>query len=121
MSTMRSHNNRDSYQWMTFLEHWGFLLAVGALFLGMQVVMFFLNLTGAAWICFLAGSFALMISGACLIGHAKWPTYRSGRFMAFGIKSVPAQLASFYRWGWRLFLAGTTIALCLLLSKLGAG
>lgn len=114
---MRSHKTNDSYQWIPFLEHWGMLLTVVAVFLAMQVFLFFVNLTGTAWICFLAGSFTLMLSGATLIVYAKTPAYRSGRFFTFGVKSVPEHLVRHYRWGWRLFLAGMVVGLCLLLSR----
>jgi hypothetical protein len=58
-----------------------------------------------------------MLTGAVLLLQAKMPVYRSGRFFTFGIKSVPAHLAGRNRWGWRLFLAGTAVALCLMLSR----
>jgi hypothetical protein len=114
---MEQRRHSDSYQWWKFLEHWGLLLNVLVIFVAVQVFLFFVNLTGTAWVCFLAGSFALMVSGAALILYAKMPAYRGGRFFIFGIKSVPEHLAGYYRWGWRLFLAGVALALCLLLSR----
>ncbi len=55
--------------------------------------------------------------GGFLIAYAKLPVYRSGRFFTFGLNSVPEHLRGFYRWGWRVFLFGVVLSLCLLLSK----
>ena len=101
----------------TFLEHWGFLLTAFVAILASQVLMFFTRLTGAPWIWFFVASFALLIVGGCLIGYAKFPVYRSGRFFTFGVESVPERLRGFYRWGWRAFLFGVVLSLCLLLSR----
>jgi hypothetical protein len=101
----------------TFLEHWGLLvpmLLAGGL---ARILMFFFDLKGKEWIYFFAAAMTLLISGAALIGYAKIPAYRSGRFFTFGIKSVPEQLAGCYRWGWRIFLFGVVLSLCLLLSR----
>jgi hypothetical protein len=94
------------------------LLTALIAFLASQVLMFFMGLSGTPWIWFFAASFALMIFGGSLIGYAKFPVYRSGRFFTFGVKSVPEHLAGFYRWGWRVFLFGVVLGLCLLLSRL---
>jgi hypothetical protein len=114
---MEQQRHSDSYQWWKFLEHWCLLLSVLIIFVTVQAFFFFLDLTGTTWVCFLAASFALMLSGAALIVNAKLPAYRSGRFLSFGIKSVPEHLTRRYRWGWRLLLAGMAVALCLLLSR----
>jgi len=74
-------------------------------------------LNGKPWIYFFVASVVILISGAAMIICAKIPVYRSGRFFTFGVKSVPEHLAGCYRWGWRAFLFGTTLALCLLLSR----
>jgi hypothetical protein len=102
---------------LTFLEHWGFIVPTLTIFGVFTVIEFFRHLTGAPWIWLFAASFSLMISGGCLIGYAKFPVYRSGRFFTFGIKSVPRHLTGFYRWGLRLFLLGAILGLCLLLSN----
>ena len=78
---------------------------------------FFMVLSGAPWIWFFVASFALLIVGGALIVYAKVPVYRGGRFFTFGLKSVPTPLQGFYRWGWRVFLFGVVLALCLLLSR----
>jgi len=78
---------------------------------------FLMALSGAPWIWFFVASFAIIVVGGALIAYAKLPVYRAGRFFAFGLKSVPAHLRSFYRWGWRVFLFGVVLALCLLLSR----
>ncbi len=101
----------------TFLEHWNFLIIALVAFATSQVFMFFLNLSGMPWIYFFVASFVLLFSGAALIVYAKFPVYRSGRFFTFGVKSVPEHLAGYYRWGWRVFLFGVVLSLCLLLSR----
>ncbi len=112
---MDTHRQSNGLQ--TFLEHWGFLLTAVVAILASQVLMFFTRLTGAPWIWFFVASFALLIVGGTLIGYAKFPVYRSGRFFTFGVKSVPEHLRGFYRWGWRVFLFGVVLSLCLLLSR----
>ncbi|MCX6855069.1 MAG: hypothetical protein NTV80_09205 [Verrucomicrobia bacterium] len=112
---MDTHRQSNGLQ--TFLEHWGFLLTAVVAILVSQVFMFFTRLTGAPWVWFFVASFALLIFGGCLIGYAKLPVYRSGRFFTLGVKSVPEDLRAFYRWGWRVFLFGVALSLCLLLSR----
>ena len=101
----------------TFLEHWGFVVVAVIAVLASQVLMFFMRLSGTPWIWFFVASFALMTAGSGLICYAKLPVYRSGRFFTFGVKSVPEHLAGYYRWGWRVFLFGVVLGLCLLLSR----
>lgn len=110
-------SGNQSNGWQTFLEHWGFLLIVLVAFSVGKVLDFFTQLNGTLWIWFFAASFILMISGGCLIGSAKFPVYRGGHFLTFGIKSVPKHLTGYYRWGWGVFLFGFVLGLCLLLSK----
>lgn len=103
--------------WETFLEHWGLLItAIIAVITG-KVLDFFMGLSGMPWIWFFVASFGFMVFGGALIVRAKLPVYRSGRWFSFGLKSVPAPLHGVYRWGWRMFLFGVVLALCLLLSK----
>src|SRR6266487_1547686 len=109
----RSHSNGLQ----TFLEHWGFFLGALVAFLASQVLLFFMRLSGTPWIWFFVASFALMIVGGGLIGYAKFPVYRSGRFFTFGLNSVAEHLQGFYHWGWRVFLFGVVLSLCLLLSR----
>lgn len=109
----RSQNNGL----LAFLEHWGFVLTVLFAVVVSQVLMFFFNLRGKPWSYFFVASMALLILGAALIVYAKLPAYRSGRFFTFGVKSVPERLAVYYRWGWRVFLFGVVLSLCLLLSR----
>ncbi len=108
---MDTHRQNNGLQ--TFLEHWGFLLLSALVLLTAHGLMFFSQLTRSHWIALFATSFALMFVGGCLIGGAKIPVYRSGRFFAFGLKSVPEPLRGSYRWGWRLFLFGAGLALWL--------
>src|ERR1035437_7561573 len=101
----------------TFLEHWGFFLTALLTLAVLQIFMFFLNLNGKPWIYFFVASMVLLILGAAMIVYAKIPVYRSVRFFTFGVKSVPEHLAGWYRWGWRVFLFGVVLSLCLLLSR----
>ena len=110
-------HQKQSNGLQTLLEHWGFLLTAIFAVLATQVLMFFTQLSGMRWIWFFVASFALMISGGSLIGYAKFPVYRSGHFFTFGVKSVPEHLAGYYRFGWRVFLFGVVLSLCLFLSK----
>jgi hypothetical protein len=101
----------------TFLEHWGLLLTVIVAVVTGKALEFFMTLSGTPWIWFFVASFALMILGGASIDYAKLPVYQGGRFFTFGLKSVPAHLQGFYRWGWRAFVFGMVLALCLLLSN----
>jgi hypothetical protein len=111
---MDTHRQGNGLQ--TFLQHLGFLVTIIVVFLASQVLLFFMALSGAPWIWFFVASSALLIVGGGLIGCAKFPLYRSGRFFTFGMKSVPEDLRGFYQWGWRVFLFGVVLSLCLLLS-----
>ncbi|HVU08324.1 MAG TPA: hypothetical protein VHG89_07260 [Verrucomicrobiae bacterium] len=108
---------KDNNGLQTFLEHWNIILIAIVAVLASQVLMFFTRLCGTSWICFFVASFALMILGGILIGYAKFPVYRSGRFFTFGLKSVPGYLRGFYRWGWRIFFLGVVLSFCLFLSR----
>jgi hypothetical protein len=102
---------------LTFVEHWNILIAGVITVIAIRGANFFMKLSGAPWLWFFSAAFALMIFGGGLISYAKLPVYRSGRFFTFGRKSVPVQLQAAYRWGWRMFLFGVVLSLCLLLSK----
>jgi len=108
---------RDSKGLRTFFEHWNIAFIAIVAVLTLQVLDFFTHLGGTPWIYFFVTSFALMILGGGLIGYAKPPVYRTGRFFTFGGKSVPERLRGFYRWGWGVFLFGVLLSLGLLLSK----
>jgi hypothetical protein len=100
------------------LEHWGLFFPITIVgFAVAQIVSYFGELTGTPWIYFLIASTVLLLSGAALILYAKIPVYRSGQFFTFGVKTVPVRLAGFYRWGWRVFLLGVILSLCLLLWR----
>lgn len=101
----------------TFLEHWGILITVLLALAAGEALDFFMGLSGAPWIWFFVTAFALMILGAGLIVYAKFPVYRSRRFFTFGLRSLPQTLVGCYRWGWRVFLFGVVLGLCLLLSR----
>jgi hypothetical protein len=103
--------------WLTFLEHWNIAVVAIIALVTSQVLGFFMRLNGAPWIWFFLASFAFMILGGGLIAYTKLPVYRSGQFFTFGLDSVPERLRGCYRWGWRVFLFGVVLSLCLLLSK----
>lgn len=108
---------KRSNGWITFFEHWNIaFIAITTLVTG-QVLGFLMRLNGAPWIWFFFASFAFMITGGGLLAYAKLPAYRSGRFFTFGRNSVPEELRGFYRWGWRVFIFGVVLSLCLLMSK----
>jgi hypothetical protein len=102
--------------WLAFFEHWWFLSVAVSALVACQALSFFENLSGASWIHCLELTFVLLLSGTGLIIYAKTPVYRSGQFFTFGIKSIPQNFRRFYRWGWRTFLLGVALSLCLLLS-----
>jgi hypothetical protein len=110
------HDKRHN-GWLTFLEYFRFPFAIILMFLGAQIPIFFIPSHATMWIWAFASSFTLMILGSILICYAKFPVYRSGRFLTFGIKSVPPHQSGYYRWGWGIFLFGVVLALFLLLSK----
>lgn len=107
--------------WQTFWSHGGFSLIVSLIVVVdtaiLVILPFFSNLNGRMWIYFFLTAMTLLISGASLIIRAKIPGYRSGQFFTFGIKSVPDSFATYYRWGWRMFLLGAALSFCLLLSR----
>lgn len=103
--------------WLTFFEHWGFTLSILLAFGFFAALQFLFNLQGKPWVYLFVASIVLLGSGAALILRAKVPTYRSGQFFTSGVKSVPDNFADCYRWGWRLFLFGAVLSLCLFLSK----
>jgi len=115
--TAMKRDRLESYQWAKFIEHWGSASIVIIIGLATEVFLFLSSLNGKPWIYFCLASFAVMTLGAALIAFAKFPIYRAGQFFAFGIKSVPERLAGHYKWGWRLFLFGMVLSLCLLVAK----
>lgn len=102
---------------LTFVGHWNIVIVGVIAVIAIRGANFFMKLSGAPWLWFFSAAFALMIFGGGLISYAKLPVYRSGRFFTFGFKSVPVPLQAVYRWGWRMFLFGVALSLCLLLSK----
>lgn len=86
---------------------------------GLQVLLFFRNLTGPGWTALLWVAFGAQLVGAALIGTAKMSAYRDGRYFTFGPETVPAPVRGAYRWGWRCFTAGAFVGAGLLLSTHG--
>jgi hypothetical protein len=114
---MKRGERRERAQWEKFLDHWGYFLAIPLVFIVDRGLLFFVNLRGRVWVYLALACFALMIRGAAMIARAKIPVYRIGRFLTFGSRAIPAPLAGIYHWGWRLFVAGIALTLCLLLSR----
>jgi hypothetical protein len=108
---------KDNNGWHTLLDQFFYPVLPLTFLVGWAVLIFFQNLNGMPWIHFFVADAILLFSGAGLILYAKFPLYRSGRFFTFGIGSIPQGLKGFYRWGWRIFLIGVALSLCLLLSK----
>jgi hypothetical protein len=90
--------------WNTFLLHWGFTGLVALIATFVVILEFFSNLNSTTWICFFIAAASLMISGATLI--------------TFGVRLMPKNLARAHRWGWRLFLFGVVLSVCLLITRL---
>lgn len=108
---------KENNGWHTLLDQFFYPVAPFVLVSAWIVISFFQNLTDLPWIHFFVTNVVLVFSGAGLILYAKYPVYRSGRFFTFGIGSIPQGLKGFYRWGWRIFLFGVALSLCMLLSK----
>ncbi|MCC7376779.1 MAG: hypothetical protein IT581_19120 [Verrucomicrobiales bacterium] len=115
-------NGSDSsapYQWRAIAEHWGPTMLLVLIAAGLQVLLFFRNLTGPGWTALLWMAFGAQLVGAALIAAAKMPAYRAGRHFTFGQCSIPSPLRGAYRWGWRCFTTGALVCMGLLLSTHG--
>lgn len=108
--------NRHSKGFQSFLEHWGFLVTPVAALGVSHLLLILARMTGMSRLLLFAVALSLLVTGACLIGYAKLPLYRSGRFFTIGAKSVPEPRRRFYRWGWRAILSGLVLSLCFLIS-----
>ena len=108
---------RQSNGLVTFIEHWGLLLAAVYVFLGMQVLSFFTDLNGARWIWCYAIALLVAVAGAAMIFYAKLPLYRQRIFFTFGSRALPERRRSFYRCGYGCVIIAVGLLLCLLLSK----
>ena len=108
---------RESNGWVTFFEHYWFIVIALAAIVGSQALSFFSRLTGAPWIwCYAVGLFVAGI-GVAMIFHAKLPLYRQRNFFTFGTSAIPERRRSFYRWGYRCVIFAIVLFLCLLLSR----
>jgi hypothetical protein len=113
---------RDSHGQRTFCEHWWMLILTLYVLLPAFIFHRLTQLDTQSWLTLSVGTIVIQVAGACLICYAKLPTYRSGRYFTFGVKSVPASRASHYRRGWRWFAIGVVLSLILLaagMMKLG--
>jgi hypothetical protein len=101
---------------LTLLEHWGLTIIPVSAILVSQVVIFFVNLSGARFIwCYALGLLFAGV-GVALIFYAKLPFYRQRRFFTFGSGVLPENKRAFYRWGYRCIGFAVVLLLCLLLS-----
>jgi hypothetical protein len=107
----------ESNGWVTFAEHYWFLIMAASAILVLQGLNVFQRLTGTRWIwCYVVAlSFAGV--GVLLIFVAKLPLYRQHRFFTFGSAALPERLRAFYRWGYRFALFAVALLLCLLLTR----
>ncbi len=108
---------RQSNGWMTFFEHYWFLVMVITALVASQVLSFITGLTGTPWIlCYAVGLFVAGV-GAALVFYSKLPLYRERRFFTFGSSPLPENRRSFYRWGYRCVIFAVALLLCLLISR----
>lgn len=107
---------RENNGWLTFHEHWGWVIMGIFIALGVTLPEWIGKLSDTIQWLWLATSFGLMIFGGGLIMYAKMPVYRRGRFFTFGPKSVPVTLIGCYRWGWWIFGGGVLGAVLLICS-----
>ncbi len=108
---------RQSNGWMTFLEHYWFLVIVVSALVASQLLSMFTRLSGTPWIwCYGVGLFAATV-GVALIFYSKLPLYRQRRFFTFGSGAISESRRPFYRWGYRCIVFAVALLLCLLLSK----
>ena len=108
---------REDNGWVTFLEHWWFLVFALVGFSASQIITFFAALTGISWIWCYGMSLIIAAVGMALIFYAKLPLYRERRFFTFGVEALPECRRSFYRWGYRCITVAIALLLCLLLSR----
>ena len=108
---------RQSNGWVSFFEHYWFLVVSISVLVLSQLLSFFSHLTGIPWICCYGVGLFFAAIGVALIFYSKLPLYRQGRFFTFGSESLPESRRSFYRWGYRCVIFAVALLLCLLLSS----
>jgi hypothetical protein len=113
--------HRNSYGTRTFIEHWWGLILIAYVSLPIFVFSALSQLDRDSWLVLCVATIVLQIAGACLIGYAKLPAYRSGRYLSFGVKSVPESRARHYRRGWRWFGIGVLLSLVLIAARVVVG
>src|SRR5687767_14079788 len=104
---------RQSNGWVTFLEHWWFMVVAIIAIVASQLLTFFMALTGPSWIWCYGIALAVAVVGVALIFAAKLPLYREGRFFTFGSKALQQGRCSLYRWGYRCVIFAAALLLCL--------
>ena len=108
---------RQSNGWMTFFEHYWFLVIAVSALVASQLLSFFSRLTGTPWIWCYALALVVAGLGATLIFYSKLPLYRQRRFFTFGSGALPESRRACYRWGYRCAIFAVALLLCLLLSE----
>ena len=108
---------RQSNGWLTFLEHYWFLVVGVSAVLASVVLSFFSRLTGTPWIWYYAVGLFVAAVGVAFLFYSKLPLYRQRQFFTFGSAALPESRRSFYRWGYRCVIFAVALLLCLLLSR----
>ena len=108
---------RQTNGWLTFFEHWWFLVVGLVVLITAKVITLFARLTGTPWIWFYGIGLAAATVGVTLIFYAKLPLYRQRRFFTFGSRALPEGRRAFYRWGYGCVIFAVALLLCLLLSR----
>lgn len=67
------------------------------------------------WLMTFGASMIVLVIGATILCYAKWPLYRSGRFLEFGAGAILEQRTRAYVWAWRLIAVGVFFAIWLVM------
>lgn len=102
---------------LTFLEHWWLILSAIVVLLTLQVLNFFMKLTGESWLWCYATALCVAGLGVALIFHSKLPLYRQRRFLTFSSRAVPENRRPYYRWGYLCVILATALFLGLFLAR----
>jgi hypothetical protein len=108
---------RQSNGWLTFFEHYWFIVLGVSGLVAWRMLSFFTTLSGTPWIwCYTVALFIAGV-GVALIFNSKLPLYRQRLFFTFGGAALPESRRAFYRWGYRCVSFAAAVLLCLLLSR----
>lgn len=73
------------------------------------------SLGSEGWLMTFGASMIVLVLGAMMLSYAKWPLYRSNRFLEFGAGAISAQRKRAYMWAWRLIAVGAFFAVWLVM------